>query len=109
MGVYRFEEHIDNPFGADIYTHIDKELNPKPNDRTFQTNNDQKSAQFNLKNYIADNTPNNTRDSAFPTALEYMLGQLEESMKQNISSDVPLRHLGNAFHVLEDFSLTVIL
>ncbi|MBJ9909484.1 type VI secretion system tip protein TssI/VgrG [Acinetobacter bereziniae] len=103
LGVYRFEEHIDNPFGADIYTHLDKEFNPKPNDKTFQTNSDQKSAQFNLKNYIADNTPNNMRDSAFPTALEYMLGQLEESMKQNSSSDVPLRHLGNAFHVLEDF------
>ncbi|MCX5468995.1 LysM peptidoglycan-binding domain-containing protein [Acinetobacter sp. A-IN1] len=103
LGVYRFEEHIDNPFGADIYTHVDKQLNPKSNDKTFQTNSDQKSAQFNLKNYIADNTPNNSKDSAFPTALEYMLGQLEESMKQNTNSDVPLRHLGNAFHVLEDF------
>jgi|GEM_PF-63874 len=103
LGVYRFEEHIDNPFGADIYTHIDQDFNPKPNDKSFKTNNDQKSAQFNLKNYIADNTPKDSTDSTFPTALEYMLGQLEESMQQNSDSDIPLRHLGNAFHVLEDF------
>lgn len=103
LGVYRFEEHIDNPFGADIYTSTDREFNPKPNDKTFQTNDDEKSAHFNLKNYIADNTPNNTADSAFPTALEYMLGQLQKSMQKNSNSDVPLRHLGNAFHVLEDF------
>ena len=103
LGVYRFEEHIDNPFGADIYTQTDSELNPRPNDKTFKTNSDEKSAHFNLKNYIADNTPNNTTDSAFPTALEYLLGQLEKSMQKNSNSDVPLRHLGNAFHVLEDF------
>ncbi|MCV2445173.1 HET-C-related protein, partial [Acinetobacter bereziniae] len=103
LGVYRFEEHIDNPFGVEIYTDIDKDFNPKPNDKTFKTNNDQKSAQFNLKNYIADNTPKDATDSAFPTALEYMLGQLEQSMQQQKDDDIPLRHLGNAFHVLEDF------
>ncbi len=103
VGVYRFEEHIDNPFGADVYTKTDRQLNPKVTDKSFKTNTDQKSAQYNFKNYIADNTPENTTDSPFPTALEYMLGQLKKSMQHYSNSDEQLRYLGNAFHVLEDF------
>jgi uncharacterized protein (DUF2345 family)/LysM repeat protein len=111
VGVYRYEEHVDNPFGTtdarkarnDPRYNEYKDFNPAATDKTHKTNSDTKSAQYNLKNYIADNTPNVVTDSPFPTALECMIDNLKKSMLKNSNSDIPLRHLGTAFHILEDF------
>ncbi|TCM67548.1 Rhs element Vgr protein [Acinetobacter calcoaceticus] len=111
VGVYKPQEHIDNPQSeidarksAKDLRYVDfKDFNPAPNQKSHKTNLDAKSPHYNLKNYIADSTPENAGDSAFPTALEYLLGQLDVSMSGSMTSFRALRALGNAFHVLEDF------
>ncbi|MCH7336527.1 HET-C-related protein [Acinetobacter sp. NIPH 2699] len=111
VGVYRPQEHIDNPQmekderrpeGDSRYADYN-DFNKAPNQKSHRTNQELASPHYNLKNYIADSTPENSGDSAFPTALEYVLEQLDISMSGNMHSRHALRALGNAFHVLEDF------
>ncbi|MEE9902603.1 MAG: hypothetical protein PBU42_08815 [Acinetobacter haemolyticus] len=82
---------------------VKKSYSGDPSQKSHQTNESLASPHYNLKNYIADSTPEKSGDNAFPTALEYVLEQLEISMSGNMHSRHALRALGNAFHVLEDF------
>ena len=99
LGVYRPEEHIDNPLPAgkreewiDAST-IDPDFAPPPTELQLALN-----PTIGLKNYIGTAT----KGQSFPTAKDYMSAQLKKAMAAG-KTDEGLRHFGQALHVLEDF------
>ncbi|WP_250655781.1 type VI secretion system tip protein TssI/VgrG [Alkalimarinus coralli] len=99
LGVYRPEEHIDNPLPAgkreewvDAST-IDPDFAPPPTELQLALN-----PTTGLKNYIGTAT----KGQSFPTAKDYMSAQLTKAMAAG-KTDEGLRYFGQALHVLEDF------
>jgi hypothetical protein len=93
LGVYRPEEHIDNPKGLKDSSYIDPDFVDAPTNSQLAVNR-----ITGLKNYIATSTPG----ESFPTSLDYMKSELRQAMKIGPTDD-GFRHFGQALHVLEDF------
>lgn len=98
LGVYRSEEHIDNPKPPgppeswQDNSHVHPAFAPAP----IQLQLDFDAA--GMKNYIATRVPGQSCD----TAVEYMQKQLKEAIRLGRSKD-GFRHFGSALHVLEDY------
>jgi len=92
LGVYRWEEHIDNPTGREDGQGFDPDLNPSP------------------PSYLLEVDPLTVRKRYFGKSLEYMLRQFNMAANAprgkgaDTSPDTPepYRHLGAGLHVLED-------
>lgn len=93
LGVYRPEEHIDNPKGLGDSSYIDPDFVDSPTAAQLAIN-----PTTGLKNYIATATPG----QRFPTSLDYMIAELNLAMQAGRTDD-GFRHFGQALHVLEDF------
>ncbi|WP_395344323.1 type VI secretion system tip protein TssI/VgrG [Ningiella sp. W23] len=97
LGVYRPEEHIDNPYsqknGKVDNSLIDKSFTPPYIETQVQLNE-----ETGLKNYI--NTP--VKGQTFGTAVQYMTQELEHAKNAGSTSE-GLLHFGQALHVLEDY------
>ncbi|KAF5098905.1 hypothetical protein D0Z03_001124 [Geotrichum reessii] len=105
LGVYRAEEHIDNPKGyaegEDARTY-DKRLRGPVDPRELEID-----PQTGMKNYIANERGN------WPTSTEYVRnsllkciekGRSSRSNKNDADQYEAFRLLGQALHTLEDFS-----
>ncbi|KAF5094559.1 hypothetical protein D0Z00_003500 [Geotrichum galactomycetum] len=105
LGVYRAEEHIDNPKGyaegEDARTY-DKRLRGPVDPRELEID-----SRTGMKNYIANENGN------WPTSTEYVRKSLQKCIEKGRSSRSnnndadqyeALRLLGQALHTLEDFS-----
>lgn len=106
LGVYRAEEHIDNPKGyaegEDARTY-DRRLRGPVDPRELEID-----PQTGMKNYIA-----NERGGNWPTSTEYVRTSLRKCIEKGRSSRAnnsdadqyeALRLLGQSLHTLEDFS-----
>lgn len=93
LGVYRPEEHIDNPKGLGDSSYIDPDFVDSPTAAQLAIN-----PATGLKNYIATATPG----QRFPSSLDYMVSELNLAMQAGRTDD-GFRHFGQALHVLEDF------
>jgi hypothetical protein len=91
LGVYRYEEHIDNPKGLTDGTTIDKRLNRTPDPRLSTVNPDTW-----LMKYIDQDV------NGHPSALSYMLGELRAALKAGATTE-GRRRFGQGLHVLEDY------
>lgn len=99
LGVYRPEEHIDNPKGYDgearkVYDKLRGPVNPKE----YAVNE-----ADGMKNYIANET------LGFDTSSKYIRRELTEAIQKGRSDSEDTRaegmiHLGAALHCLEDFA-----
>ncbi len=91
LGVYRYEEHIDNPKGLKDDTGIDPRLNREP---------DPGSSTINettwLMKYIDQDV------NGHPCALSYMKAELQAALKEGETAE-GRRRFGQGLHVLEDF------
>ncbi|MDC8787262.1 HET-C-related protein, partial [Roseateles koreensis] len=96
VGVYRPEEHIDNPAGLP-----EKYPTHYPTDWLVALPYPKSALGINpkthLRNYIDTST-----DAQHPSAVAYMCVQLQLAASLG-STPLGLMHLGNALHVLEDF------
>jgi hypothetical protein len=105
LGVYRAEEHIDNPKGyaegEDARTY-DQRLRGPVDPRELEID-----SRTGMKNYIANENGN------WPTSTEYVRNSLQKCIEKGRSSRSnnndadqyeALRLLGQALHTLEDFS-----
>ena len=97
LGVYRAEEHIDNP-----KSEKNGQFDNSTIDADFAKPYIESQVAINplsgLKNYI--NTP--IAGQSFNTAVQYMTAQLELAMNYG-DSDKGKIHFGQALHVLEDY------
>ncbi|WP_281310215.1 HET-C-related protein [Flavobacterium flavigenum] len=107
LGIYRPEEHIDNPKDLNDFSslsisfqyeyakgqYIMKKLYAGEDPKSLVLND------LNVKNYIATK---DTPDPLRPTADAYMFQQIKLAVQYGKNKD-GFRHLGAAFHVLEDF------
>ena len=110
LGVYRPEEHIDNPKGLGHTkqgsNRGDKELYDKftgfvSNNSPLHTIN----TSFGMKNYIRANSSSFTTGggSSVKTAHAYIISKLEAAAKGAINETKSLADLGAALHTLEDY------
>lgn len=108
IGVYKPEEHIDNPVGAAVvdterkhYMYCLPSVDPKMN------------THFGMKNYIRCYESNTeqpfviqedikTYGQYLPTAATYLTSQLEKSFSIK-NKEESLLYFGNAMHTLEDY------
>lgn len=107
LGIYRPEEHIDNPKGLEDFSSLSisfqyeyakgnfttKKLYAGETPKALLVN------ELNVKNYIATKGES---DPQRPTSDTYMFQQLKMAVQYGRNKD-GFRHLGAAFHVLEDF------
>ena len=107
LGIYRPEEHIDNPKDLNDFSslsisfqyeyakgqYIMKKLYAGEDPKSLVINS------LNVKNYIATK---DAPDPLRPTADAYMFQQIKLAVQYGKNKD-GFRHLGAAFHVLEDF------
>lgn len=109
LGLYRPEEHIDNPKGLEDFSSLSISFQYEYSKGSFITRKlyageDAKSLiinELNVKNYIATKGGGVT-DPERPTSDAYMTQQLKLAVQYGRNKD-GFRHLGAAFHVLEDF------
>lgn len=109
LGLYRPEEHIDNPKGLEDFSSLSISFQYEYSKGSFITRKlyageDAKSLtinELNVKNYIATKGGGAT-DPERPTSDAYMTQQLKLAVQYGRNKD-GFRHLGAAFHVLEDF------
>ncbi len=94
LGVYRSEEHIDNPFGLTDADDIDAAFNDECASETHPALGVDSQAR---KKFII------TGGGGWPTGHGYMHDELLAAITAGRASDVGLRRLGNALHALEDF------
>lgn len=107
LGIYRPEEHIDNPKGLKDFSSLSISYQYEHSKGSFTTKKlysgeNAKSLEINnlmIKNYIS--TKDNP-DPDRPTSDKYMWQQLKLAVQYGKNKD-GFRHLGAAFHVLEDF------
>ncbi|MCV9926620.1 Het-C domain-containing protein [Flavobacterium sp. LS1R49] len=107
LGIYRPEEHIDNPKGLKDFSSLSVSFQYEYPKGSFTTKKlyageDAKTLVvngLNLKNYIATK---DVPDPQRPTSDVYMFQQLKLAVQYGKNKD-GFRHLGAAFHVLEDF------
>ncbi len=108
LGIYRPEEHIDNPKGLTDDSAIDVSFQYEKALGVFETKKlyaGESSAtlginKYNQKNYIW--VEKNQKDPLRPTSDDYMTEQLNLAIAKGRNTE-GLRHLGAAFHVLEDY------
>ncbi len=102
LGVYRPEEHIDNPMPGSLDQSSEWEDNSLL-DAAFAKPPSLKQLEVNpttlLKNYIATDLG---EDQNFQPATAYMAKKLKAAMSAG-HTDEGLRYFGEALHVLEDF------
>jgi len=92
LGVYRAEEHIDNPLGIGDATHKDPLFRGPVLDEELEID-----PATHMKTYIA--TPG---DGIWTSSLEYIEQQITLAVKHG-RTPVGMRHFGAALHTLEDF------
>ncbi len=113
IGVYRPEEHIDNPIGACVVdlekeeflywgSNLDTDINNHFGMKSYIRNYDTKN---NCEKFEVSQTgvkPNNTK---LATASAYLTAQLEKSFTAHKKGDkkLSLLHFGNAMHTIEDY------
>lgn len=113
IGVYRPEEHIDNPMGAcvvdlekDEYlfwpTNVDTDINNHFGMKNYIRNYDVQSQCEKFETSQTGVKPNQT---ALATASSYLTKQLEKSFAAHKKGDkkLSLLHFGNAMHTIEDY------
>ncbi len=115
IGVYRPEEHIDNPIGACVVdlekneylywgSNLDTDINNHFGMKSYIRNYDYDAEKNNEKFTISQTgvKPNNTK---LATASGYLTGQLEKSFAAHKKGDkkLSLLHFGNAMHTIEDY------
>uniref|UniRef100_UPI0018A9C0EE HET-C-related protein n=1 Tax=Reinekea sp. G2M2-21 TaxID=2788942 RepID=UPI0018A9C0EE len=109
LGVYRPEEHIDNPLGlgqtSEGGNREDKTLYHKfvgyvaDNHELHEINKD-----FGMKNYIRSKHKYQIEGESFPTAYEYIVKQLKKAAVPNgLNNTQVLVDFGAAMHTLEDY------
>ena len=94
-GVYRPEEHIDNPKGLTDARSIDPEFR-----HAFAAIEGEIDPQFGLKKYIR--TPGLPRGSGHSTAAEFIVAELDAALVVGRTSE-GFRRLGAALHTIEDY------
>lgn len=109
LGVYRPEEHIDNPKGvgqdANGASRKDKELYSKfvgcvPDDHPLHGVN----RRYGLKNYIRNEQQYSIEGDRYPTAYQYIVQQLKKAGVPNgLNNPRALTDFGAAMHTLEDY------
>lgn len=107
LGIYRPEEHIDNPKGLEDFSSLSISFQYEHSKGNFTTKKlyagETPKAllvnELNVKNYIATK---GDADPQRPTSDAYMFQQLKMAVQYGRNKD-GFRHLGAAFHVLEDF------
>ncbi|KIA98888.1 hypothetical protein OA93_08370 [Flavobacterium sp. KMS] len=107
LGIYRPEEHIDNPKGLKDFSSLSISFQYEYPKGSFTTKKLYAGEEpkallvngLNLKNYIATK---DEPDPQRPTSDVYMFQQLKLAVQYGKNKD-GFRHLGAAFHVLEDF------
>lgn len=113
IGVYRPEEHIDNPMGAcvvdlekDEYlywpTTVDPDINKHFGMKNYIRNYDSESQCEKFETSQTGIKPNQT---VLATASNYLTKQLEKSFVAHKKGDekLSLLHFGNAMHTIEDY------
>lgn len=113
IGVYRPEEHIDNPMGACVVdlekneylywpTTVDTNINNHFGMKNYIRNYDDQSQNEKFETSQAGIKPNNT---TLPTASAYLTAQLEKSFTAHKQGDkkLSLLYFGNAMHTIEDY------
>lgn len=108
LGIYRPEEHIDNPKGLEDFSSLSISFQYENSKGNFTTKKlyageDPKALEvneLNVKNYISRGK--GAGDPQRPTSDAYMSQQLKLAVQYGRNKD-GFRHLGAAFHVLEDF------
>lgn len=108
LGIYRPEEHIDNPKGLEDFSSLSISFQYEHSKGNFTTTKlyageDPKALEvneLNVKNYISRGK--SAGDPQRPTSDAYMSQQLKLAVQYGRNKD-GFRHLGAAFHVLEDF------
>ncbi|MDO6676162.1 PAAR domain-containing protein [Tenacibaculum sp. 1_MG-2023] len=114
IGVYRPEEHIDNPMGACVVDLEKNEFLYWPTNVDPGINN-----HFGMKNYIRNYDPEKNKNEAFKTtengvkpqtqklttASAYLTTQLQKSFAAHKQGNkkLSLLHFGNAMHTIEDY------
>lgn len=99
LGLYRPQEHIDNPKGLADGTGADPEFWPEiPDDHHILKLNN----QYGMKNNIrrADDDPAPCEQ---PTAVEFMCKMLASTAQKGRNNPEGLMNFGAALHVLEDY------
>ncbi|MEO7975558.1 HET-C-related protein [Flavobacterium sp.] len=107
LGIYRPEEHIDNPKDLEDFSSLSISFQYEHSKGNFTTTKlyageDAKALEINelnVKNYIATK---GVADPKRPTSDAYMSQQLKLAVQYGRNKD-GFRHLGAAFHLLEDF------
>ncbi len=113
IGVYRPEEHIDNPIGACVVDLEKNEFLYWASDLDTDINN-----HFGMKSYIRNYDAKNNceqfyvsqsnvkpNDTKLATASGYLTSELEKSFTAHKKGDkkLSLLHFGNAMHTIEDY------
>jgi outer membrane protein OmpA-like peptidoglycan-associated protein len=91
LGVYRYEEHIDNPKGLTDGTAVDARLNRAPVAGLNTVN-----PETWLMRYIDQDV------NGHPSALSYMQGELRAALREGPTTE-GRRRFGQSLHVLEDY------
>ncbi|MBU2862314.1 LysM peptidoglycan-binding domain-containing protein [Reinekea forsetii] len=109
LGVYRPEEHIDNPLGIgqnskggnrgdkDLYSTF---VGHVPDEHELHNIN----KTFGMKNYIRSKDSFQVEGESFPTAYEYIVSQLKiAAIPNGLNNTEALVAFGAAMHTLEDY------
>ena len=95
LGLYRPEEHIDNPDGIKDSTGIDPQFRKAVDPKELEID-----LGLGLKKYIR--TPGLPRDNGPSTAAEFIVSELDAAIGSGRSNE-GFRHLGAALHTIEDY------
>lgn len=111
IGVYKPEEHIDNPVGAAMVDLHKKEYLYWPPEVDPDIN-----PHYGMKNYLRNETNNTEQKTTtqsgvkhtsqkLPTATTYLVSQLEKSCQEHQCGHhkESLMYFGNALHTIEDY------